>query len=165
MFGLDHLFGFQTQIFIWNPNEIITISETVWNPNVLKPNHYGLSEIRTRSDLGRWLYVTNSFSSRDRLAQLGECLPTNAGILVWFSWMEILVRYEPRSANQPLSTNVGHHTQTCAGHLNVSSCPTTRTCLRGRQTKKIVKWQWIQYFQLIMFLVIKLDFLSCGKLC
>ena len=47
LFGLDNLFGFQTQFFVQNPNQIVWISDVVRNPNFLQPNDYWLSKIQT----------------------------------------------------------------------------------------------------------------------
>ena len=47
LFGLDHVFGFQTQIFIQNLN-------------FLQSNDYRLSKIQTNSDFGIPLYRMNT---------------------------------------------------------------------------------------------------------
>ena len=56
-FGLDHSFKFQTQIFVWNPNKNVRISDVLVFEPLLLPNQSRLSEIRTSSDFGIPLYI------------------------------------------------------------------------------------------------------------
>ena len=71
------LFGFQTEISVWNPNVLLGF-QTIWSVRtLLQPNRQPVSEIRTCSDFGRLLYSecpkkTNNAEIRTKTSPLSS---------------------------------------------------------------------------------------------